>query len=667
MLSCSPRRTPYIRSCHFCNTLLPPLSCSPVWRYINYALQMKRIALFSRPLAWAPWLVGGIGLVVVTFVGYWLGANVGIASYAYLIIVALLSLMGSLTAPLAFSIAAALCLSYFFAPPIFSFWIEHASDAALLIAFLTAAIIIATLLDWARGQTAPATNSKHALGTALDEKQAVEASRRRSENYLAQAQQLSRTGSFGWTPSTREVHWSDETFRIYELDRNVKPTLELALQRIYPDDRAFVRQAIDETSRGERELDLTHRLLMADGSVKYVQVSSRTVKDAAGNLEVVGALMEVTERKVQEQAQARLAAIVSSSDAAIVGKTLAGVVTSWNAGAESIFGYKAHEMIGQSITRIIPPELQKEEKEILRRIQQGDRIKNYQTVRNCKDGRRIDISLTISPVLDQSGNVVGASKIARDITAERRAEAELHQIRAELARVARMSTVGELTATIAHEINQPLAGVVNSGNACLRWLSSEPPDVSAARKSSERVIAAGERAAEVIKRVRALVEKTPPQREQFNINDAISEVLALIPGEIQRNSISLSTNFANDLPFILADRIQLQQVILNLVLNAIEAMSGVQSPRDLLVASTKSESNDGVLVTVLDSGTGLDEKSLDRLFEPFYTTKAHGMGIGLAVSRTIIQTHGGLLWARPNSPRGAVFAFNVPGKSKQVS
>jgi len=510
-------------------------------------------------------------------------------------------------------------------------------------------------------------NSKQSLQSVLDEKHAVEASLRRSENYLAQTQQLSRTGSFGWTPSTGEVHWSDESFRIYELDRNIKPTVEVVLQRIHPDDRAFVRQAIGETSRGEKELDLTYRLLMADGSVKYVQVLSRTVKNAAGDLEVIGALMDVTERKVQEHAQARLAAIVSSSDAAIVGKTLDGVVTSWNAGAESIFGYNAHEMIGQSITRIIPPELQKEEKEILRRIRQGDRIKNYETVRNCKDGRRIDISLIISPVLDQSGNVVGASKIARDITAEKRAEAELQQIQVELARVARVSTVGELTAAIAHELNQPLAGVVNSGNACLRWLCSEPPDISAARKSGERVVAAGERAAEVIKRVRALVEKAPPQREQFNINDAIAEVFALIPGEIQRNSISLRTNFANEMPFILADRIQLQQVILSLVLNAIEAMSGVQSPRDLLVASAKSDSDDGVLVTVLDSGTGLDQNSLDRLFEPFFTTKAQGMGIGLAVSRTIIQAHGGLLWARPNSPRGAVFTFSVPAEGAQVS
>jgi PAS domain S-box-containing protein len=496
-----------------------------------HALQMKQIGLFLRRLAGAPWLLGGIGLVVVTVVGYRLGANVGIASCAYLIVVALLSLMGSFIATLAFSMAAALCLSYFFAPPISNLWIENASDAALLIVFLTAAIIIATV-------TAAATKWKQSLQTALDEKQ---------------------------------------------------------------------------------------------------------------------------------QAQARLAAIVSSSDAAIVGKTLDGVVTSWNAGAESTFGYKAHEMIGQSITRIIPAELQKEEEEILRRIRQGDRIKNYQTVRNCKDGRRIDISLTISPVLDQSGNVVGASKIARDITAEKRAEAALQQIQVELARVARVSTVGELTAAIAHELNQPLAGVVNSGNACLRWLSSEPPDISAARKSGERVIAAGERAAEVIKRVRALVEKAPPQREQFNINDAISEVLALIPGEIQRNSISLRTKFANDLPLLFADRIQLQQVILNLVLNAIEAMSGVQAPRDLLVASAKSDSDDGILVTVLDSGTGLDEKSLDRIFEPFFTTKAHGMGIGLAVSRTIIESHGGLLWARPNSPRGAVFAFSVPAAGEQMS
>jgi two-component system sensor kinase FixL len=367
-----------------------------------------------------------------------------------------------------------------------------------------------------------------------------------------------------------------------------------------------------------------------------------------------------------QRAESRLAAIISSSSDAIIGKTLDGIVLSWNPAAESIFGYEAHEMIGQSITRIIPPELQEEENTILGRLRQGDRIKNYETVRTHRDGSRIDISLTVSPVFDPSGKVVGASKIARDISAEKRAEAELQLVRQELARAARIATLGELTAVIAHEVNQPLTGVVNSGNACLRWLSGETPNLAAARASVERIINAGNRAAKVVKRIRALIEKAPPQRERLNINGAITEVLALVQWEIQRKSISLRTDLASDVPLIFGDRIQLQQVIMNLILNAIDAMSVTLPPRELLVISAKNETNE-VLVTVQDSGTGLDEKSMDRLFEAFYTTKAQGMGIGLAVSRTIVQTHGGLLWAQPNTPRGAAFMFTLPADGEQVS
>jgi PAS domain S-box-containing protein len=358
--------------------------------------------------------------------------------------------------------------------------------------------------------------------------------------------------------------------------------------------------------------------------------------------------------------QSRLAVIVTSSDDAIVGMTLDGTVTSWNAAAERIFGYTAPEMIGQPVARIIPAELQGEEREILRRLARGERMKNFHTVRTGKNGRRIDISLTLSPVFDQSGAVVGVSKIARDITAEKRAETELQQVRADLARVARVTALGEMTAAIAHEVNQPLTAVVNSANAGLRWLSGEPPDLAAARRSIERAVSAGTRAAEVIKRVRALIDKAPAQRERFSINDAISEVLALIQGEIARHSVRLRTSFASDVPSVLADRIQVQQVVLNLILNAIDAMNGASGPRELSLATARREADD-VEVTVGDSGIGIDEKSLEKLFEPFYTTKPQGMGIGLAVSRAIVQAHGGLLWAQANTPRGALFAFSLPG------
>ena len=335
-----------------------------------------------------------------------------------------------------------------------------------------------------------------------------------------------------------------------------------------------------------------------------------------------------------------------------------------NASATSIFGYEASEMIGQSITRIIPPELHEEEQQILARLARGERLQHYETVRIARDGRRVDISLSISPLIGKSGKVVGASKIARDITATKRAEAELQQAQIEFARVARVTTLGELTAAIAHEVNQPLTGLVSSGNACLRWLSGEAPDLEAARRSIERMIRDGSRAGEVIGRIRAMVTKSKPQRDSLNINDAIMEVLALLQTEIRRNDISPYTELSNDLSLVWGDRVQLQQVILNLVMNAIEAMSGIsQTRRKLLVSSVKDGQN-GVLVSIRDSGPGFDETAPDRLFEAFYTTKENGMGIGLAVSRTIIQAHGGRLWAMPSAPQGAIFQFTLPTDSE---
>jgi len=312
---------------------------------------------------------------------------------------------------------------------------------------------------------------REAIQLRTAELQEEVAHRRRSEIYLADAQRLSLTGSFGWTPSSGEIHWSDESYRMFEYNRVVKPTVELALQRVHPDDRALVTQAISEASRGEKDFNLTHRLLMRDGSIKYVHVLSHAASNAAGNLEVIGAVTDITEQHRAELELSRLAAIVSSSDDAIVSETLDGKVTSWNAAATKIFGYEADEMIGQPIMRIIPSELHHEEAQIMTRLQQGGRFSHYETVRVAKNGRRVDVSLTISPLFDKSGKVVGASKIARDITAARRAEAELRETRTEFVRVARVSTLGELTAAISHEVNQPLTHRIGEQRQCLSTLA----------------------------------------------------------------------------------------------------------------------------------------------------------------------------------------------------
>jgi PAS domain S-box-containing protein len=253
-----------------------------------------------------------------------------------------------------------------------------------------------------------------------------------------------------------------------------------------------------------------------------------------------------------------------------------------------------------------------------------------------------------------------------DVTRARQLEEQMHQARTELAHVARVAALGELTAAIAHEVNQPLAAVVASGRACMRWLAGERPNLEEARSSVKLMIDSGNRAGEVISRLRAMVKKSPTRRDLLNINDAIKDVIVLTGAEAQRNRVSLRTELSNDLPLVLADRIQLQQVILNLIMNAIEAMAGIDQTQRKVLVTSRGDGPEAVLVEVRDWGTGLEGVALDRLFDAFYTTKRDGMGIGLAVSRTIAESHGGKLRAMPNVPQGALFQFRLPTSNELI-
>jgi C4-dicarboxylate-specific signal transduction histidine kinase len=240
----------------------------------------------------------------------------------------------------------------------------------------------------------------------------------------------------------------------------------------------------------------------------------------------------------------------------------------------------------------------------------------------------------------------------------KRAEDALRHAQMELTHVTRIATLGEMTASIAHEINQPLSAIANSASACLRWLDAQK--LEEARRSASRVIAESHRASEIIGRIRELAKKAPPRKDWLDVNETIHEVIALVQSGVQRHRIAVEAQLSDDVPLISADRVQLQQVILNLMMNAIEAMSGTgEGSRELLVRSGTDESR-RVLVSVQDSGPGLDPKSLDRLFDAFYTTKPQGLGMGLAISRSLVEAHGGRLWASANVPHGAVFQFTLP-------
>jgi PAS domain S-box-containing protein len=260
------------------------------------------------------------------------------------------------------------------------------------------------------------------------------------------------------------------------------------------------------------------------------------------------------------------------------------------------------------------------------------------------------------PVFGPTGDVVEYVGTLMDVTERRRAEEE----RRALAHANRITTMGQLTASIAHEVNQPIAAVVTNAQAALRWLNMQPADPEEVRQALDRIVEAGRRAGDVINRIRALVGKAPSRKDQLDINEVIREVIALTRSELQRTGTWLQTQLADGLPHFPGDRIQLQQVILNLILNAVEAMSGSQEVSRELLITTDPDGANGVRIAVRDWGPGLKPESLDRLFDAFYTTKPDGMGMGLSICRSIIEAHGGRLWAKPNLPQGAVFQFTLP-------
>jgi PAS domain S-box-containing protein len=276
------------------------------------------------------------------------------------------------------------------------------------------------------------------------------------------------------------------------------------------------------------------------------------------------------------------------------------------------------------------------------------------------DGMIKHIHSLAHPVFNESGDLTEYVGTVMDITERKRAEEELRTAQGELARVTRVTAMGELAASIAHEVNQPLAAVVTNGNAGLRWLAAASPNLGEAREALGRIIRDGNRASDVIARIRALLKKTSIEKERLNMNEAIQDVIAIAQGEMRRNGVTLRTELSEDLPSVIGDRVQLQQVALNLIMNGIEAMSAVgDRPRELVVA-TQMDGADGLHVTVQDSGIGLEPQNPQRIFDAFYTTKREGMGMGLSISRSIIEAHNGRLWATSNDGPGATLHFTLP-------
>src|SRR6266852_900933 len=791
-----------------------------------------------------------------------------------------------------------------------------------------------------------------------------------SEAYLSEAQRLSHTGSFGWRVSTGEIIWSEETFRIFQYDLLTKPTVELVLQRVHPEDAALVRQTIGRAAQDGKDFDFEHRLLMPDGSVKHVHVVAHAERDESGELEFVGAVMDTTETKWAEEAlrrsetylaeaqrlshtgswacniatgemihsseehhrlfgldpemggipsfeefyrrihpedrdrasdnlerairagthveehfrvvlpegttrymygighpalkpsgdtgefvgivmdvterklaevllagEKRLLEMIARSDSralfldaicrlveelasgslssillldpsanclrhgaapslprqyteaidgAVIGPSTGscgtaayrrepvivsdiatdplwanyrdlalahGLRACWStpllSSAGKVLGTFAiyyreprspsqqeHNVI-ERITHLVSIAIEREQAEETLRRSEGylaeaqrltrtgswawnlasrrsvywsqenyrlfgydpeegipsdgvfyqrvhpedrDRVRREAFLERPDEGSDFDVVFRIvlpegaikhirstgHPVRNISGDLVEYVGTSMDVTERKRADEErerLRQAQADLAHVSRVTTMGELTASLAHEVNQPIAAAVTNANTCLRWLARDHPNVEEAREAAMRIMKDGTRAAEIISRIRLLFKKGTAQRELVDVNEAIRDMIVLLRSETSRNNILVQTELAADLPEVMADRVQLQQVLMNLMINGIEAMKDVDGTRELAIRSQLKE-NKEVVVSVTDSGVGLPPQQKEQIFNAFFTTKPHGTGMGLRISRSIIESHGGRLWAGDNSPRGASFCFSLPIKAE---
>jgi PAS domain S-box-containing protein len=323
-----------------------------------------------------------------------------------------------------------------------------------------------------------------------------------------------------------------------------------------------------------------------------------------------------------------------------------------------MFGYTAEEAVGKPVTILIPPDRQHEERTILERIGRGERIEHYETIRRRKDGSLIAVSLTVSPIKNVEGRIIGASKIARDLTERKDAEARENTLMAELTHINRVATAGVLSASIAHEVNQPLLSIAVNAETVRLLLASEKPDIDEARDALNEIVTASRRASQIITDLKSIFRKEPGDKFQVDINRVIRTVMGLVSADLRKHDIDFKLELTDRLPSILSSHVELQQVILNLVMNAIDAMRSVH-PRVLAVKSKLNEFH-GVHVSIEDTGIGIGLADVDRIFEPLFTTKKHGMGMGLSICHSIIEHHGGRIWASPGVSRGTILQFELP-------
>jgi PAS domain S-box-containing protein len=507
----------------------------------------------------------------------------------------------------------------------------------------------------------------------LTERKCAEQALVRSEAYLTETQKLTHTGSWAWDArSQKVVYCSEEMFRIYGLDpQQDLPTRKNFRQRVHPEDRNRVDERFARVVNEKVDSFDEYRVVLPDGTVKHVNSSGHPVLDGNGEfIEFIGTATDVTDRKRAEEAlresEYKLRQIIDTVPGFLWSADPAGEPTHINQHMLDYSGIRFEDFKHGGWEAIVhPADFPETAKAFYQAIQTGTSYQDVNRLRRA-DGEFRWHHAHGEPLRDRQGRIIQWYGLSVDIDeakkAEdrlRRSESYLAEARLELAHANRVATMGQLTASITHEVNQPITAAVTYALAARRWLSAEPPNFHEVDDALSLIIKEGNRAGEVVGRIHALIKKAPARKDAVEINDAILEVIALTRTEAANNSVSVRTQLAEGLPRVQGDRVQLQQVLLNLIINAIEAMRDVGEEERELLISTRNEP-DGVSVEVRDSGPGFAPATLDRVFEAFYTTKPSGLGLGLSICRSIIEAHNGQLSASPNVPRGAILRFIAP-------
>jgi PAS domain S-box-containing protein len=646
---------------------------------------------FNRSLALS-YLIAILGVIAAVVANLLLGSYLQSSPTLFLFFCAIIfaAWFGGVGPGLAATALSVLVFDYFFLPPL--------GDLPRIALFAMAAIFVVGLMATQRNTAESLQRSRADLEDKVRDLEKLNTALKIGETYLAEAQRLSRTGSFGWNISRKEIVWSEEAYRIFEYDPATTPTIEMVLNRVHPDDIALVQQVIKRATTDKEAFEFEHRLLMPDGSIKHLNVVAHRSVDEPGELQFVGALMDVTGRKKSEEALriseqryrnlfhhmpialwqlnasklvelfkdlraqgvTELRPYIDQHPHALQQLMDAVKIEEVNERMIALLGARdATQILGFARFRHIDPDA------FLRGLEsrwRGEPMHQLETKITTLDGRVVDVLFaTTRPGLLNDPNISLVGLI--DITERVRAQEMLQRVQADFAHAARVSMLGELTASIAHEVNQPLAAIVTNGEVGLRLLKRSEPDLAEVRELTKRVVADARRAADVIARVRAMASRHAPEPTLLSVDEVIADALMFLRHEIQSHGL-LVTHYANPAARkVLADRMQLQQVIVNLTVNAMQAMTHMEAAgRSLSIRTTLSDPQ-SLCCTFDDSGPGIKPEHLEHLFDSFFTTKDAGMGLGLPISRSIIEALGGQLKAENGSVYGgARFSFTLPMK-----